>query len=176
MRRSNFTAWLLIFAGSFLLLNYFDVLEFNRAMGALLASLFLSAVFIQRALVTNPRRGLIGSTFFILLSLMLIGMQAGFIPVDDRLGGGLLLVSLGLANLVCYFVTRYRVSNLIWGFIFILAGTPFLIGYFEWLPLWMVEDYYTTYWPALLIFIGVVVLIDGIRRKRKQQPENSYHK
>lgn len=174
MRNSNFTAWLLIAVGSFLMLNYFEVLEFNRGLISILISLFLSAVFIQRALTSKPRRGIIGATFFISLSAILIAMQSGILPVDDQLGGGLVLIGLGLANLLCYLFTRRKISNIIWGTIFILIGLPFIIGYFQLMPIWLLEDYYTTYWPTLLIFIGLIVLIDGILRKRRQNPPKTF--
>jgi len=175
MKRSNLTAWLLILAGGFLLLNHFGLFLFNRAVIAIIISIFFSIVFINRAIHNSDRKGMVGAGFFTLLAIVLVGMQLGLFPVDDRLGAGLVLLSLGFSNLIYYLVTRNKISNLIWAFIFIAIGIPFLIGYYDLMPLWIIEDYYATYWPGLLIFIGLVVLIDGLLRRRRKVSDDSYH-
>ena len=175
MNRSNITAWLLIIIGGFLLLNYFNLFHFERGTVAIAASFILTLLFFNRTIHNPNRKGLLGTTFFLIMTILLAGMQFGYFPVDDRLGGGIVLVSLGISNLICYVFTRNKISNLVWAFVFIALGSPFIIGYYKLMPLWIVENYYMTYWPGLLIIIGVVVLIDGILRKRIKEPNKTHH-
>ena len=175
MKRSNLTAWLLILAGGFLLLNYFGLFLFDRAVIAIIISIFFTIVFINRATHSSDKKGMVGAGFFMLLAIILISMQFRLLPINDRLGAGLVLLSLGLSNLIYYLVTRNKISNLIWAFIFIAIGIPFLIGFYDLVPLWIIEDYYVTYWPGLLIFIGLVVLIDSLLRRRKKVSDDSFH-
>lgn len=175
MKRSNVTAWLLILAGLFLLLNYFDLIGTNRSYIAIALTLFLSVVFINKTINNEQLTGLFGAVFFSFFTLILLGMEFKLIPIDDRLGGGLLLINLGLANLVVFTFSGHRASNLIWAFVLILLGLPFIIGFFGAAPFWQIEDYYTTFWPVVLIFAGLVLLIDRILRTKKIKPKDSFH-
>ncbi len=176
MKRSkNVTAWLLILAGLFLLLNHFNIIGSNRSLIAILITLFLSAVYINKCIRDEQRAGLFGSVFFSLFTFILLGMEFKLIPIDDRLGGGLLLINLGIANLVVFIFRGHHASNLIWAFVLWLVGLPFIIGFLEAAPLWLIEDYYVTYWPIVLIFAGLVILIDRMLRRRKTKPKESFH-
>lgn len=176
MKRSNVTAWLLILAGLFLLLNHFDLIGSNRSFFAIIFSLFLSIIYINKTIGDARRNGLFGAVFFSSFTLILLGMEFKFIPIDDRLGAGLVLLSLALSNIISFFFNGHKVSNLIWAFVLIVVGLPFLIGFFEIAPIWLIEEYYTTYWPIILIFAGVVILIERIMRRRKIKPKNSFHR
>ncbi len=177
MRKSKLTAWLLIFFGVVLFLNHFDLFDFSRLTIAEGLSLLLAVVFINRSLHNSDRKGILGAVFFILFLMILLAMQIGIIPVNDRLGSGLVLLSLSLSNLVCFLVGRKKMSNLIWTFLFFVGGLPFIINYFDLMPLWIVEDFYSTYWPALLILIGVIILADSFIKRKKSKPdtEHTYH-
>ena len=167
MRSSKLTAWLLIFFGVVLFLNHFDWIAFSRISIFEGISLLLALVFISRAIHQPQRKGILGAVFFSLFLLILLAMQIGFIPVSDPLGSGLVLLSLSLANLICFLAGRKKMSNLIWTFLFFAGGIPFIIDFFKVMPLWIVEDFYSTYWPAILIIIGVIVLLDSFFKQKK---------
>ncbi len=177
MRKSKLTAWLLIFFGVVLFLNHFDLFAFSRLTIAEGLSLLLAVVFINRSIHNPDRKGLLGAVFFIFFLLILLAMQIRIIPVNDPLGSGLVLLSLSFSNLVCFIAGRKKMSNLIWTFLFLAGGLPFLINYFDLMPLWIVEDFYSTYWPAILIIVGVIVLADSFFKRKKSKPdtENTYH-
>ncbi len=173
MRRSKLTAWLLIIFGALLFLNHFDLFSFSRITLFEGLSLLLALIFLNRTVRHPNRKGLLGTVFFSLFLLLLIGMQIGLIPINDALGSGLVLLSLALANLICFLAGRKKMSNLIWSFLFIAGGVPFIIDYFNLMPLWIVEEFYSTYWPAILIIIGVIVLADNFFKQRKSKAENA---
>jgi len=147
----------------------------NRSFIAIIISLFLSAVYINKTIRDPQHSGLFGSVFFSIVTLILLGMEVKLIPIDDRLGGGLLLLNMGLSNLVVFMFRGHQASNLIWAFVLSLVGLPFIIGFFEAAPLWLIEDYYITYWPIILIFAGLVILIDRMVRRKKNKPKDSFH-
>ncbi len=177
MKRTNWTAWLLIGAGVVLLLNHFNLLDSNRVTTALFLSAFLIFVFVNRARQNPHRKGIIGAVFFTAFFMILLFMKMGWLPVDDRLGSGLLLVSLGFANLVYFLITKRKFSNFVYAIIFIVIGIPFIIGYYRWMDLWELENLYTVYWPVILIIVGLALLIDGYVKhtaaKRKLNSHNA---
>ena len=177
MRKSKLTAWLLIFFGVVLFLNHFDLFTFSRLIIAEGLSLLLAVVFINRSIHNPERKGLFGAVFFILFLVILLAMQIRIIPVNDPLGSGLVLLSLSLSNFVCFLFGRKKTSNLIWTFLFFAGGIPFIINYFDLMPIWIVEDYYSTYWPALLILVGIIILADSLLKRKKTKPdtEHTYH-
>ena len=176
MKRSNWTAWLLIIAGGVLLLNHFQLFHLNRALGTILLAGFLAIVFFNRALHHPERKGILGGTFFFFVLLILLFMQFGQIPVNDRLGSGLILLALAFANFINYFVSRQKTSNIIYAVIFAVVGAPLIISYYQLLPNWKLEDLYTTYRPVILIIIGLAVLTDGFsRRSGRRIKRNEIH-
>lgn len=175
MKRTNFTAWLLILAGIFLLLNHFDLVGTNRSFFAIIISIFISVVYINKTIGNTNLNGLFGAVFFSSFTLVLLCMEFKLIPINDLLGAGIVLLILGFSNLISFIFRGHPASNIIWAIIMFVIGIPFLIGFFDIAPLWMVEECYTTYWPIILIFAGLVILIDRMMRRKKIKPNNSFH-
>ncbi len=178
MTRSYLTAWILISTGGLLILNYFGLLSLSRANTAILVSMFLAFIFIAKTLQSKSKSGLFGSTFFTLCSLMLIFMKFSWLPIDDRLGEGLVLAILAISNLINYIFSTRKISQLIWSFIFAAIAIPFIIAYYRLIPMDIISDFYETFWPAVLILIGVLVIIDGyIKRRRRMtdSQESTFH-
>jgi len=172
MHRSNITAWVFILLGLLLLLNQFDILFFNRFNVALLGSILLGALLLNKGLHHPFRKGILGGSFFLLFALILILMKLGYIPINDLLGSGLVLIMLGLANIIYFFSFHQRVANIVFALLFSLLGLPFILGYYETLPGWMLEDYFFTYWPVVLILVGAGILLGGSHRKQQKLAKN----
>ncbi len=151
--------------GVALLLNHFNLLENNRVTSALILSAFLVFVFIKRAQQHALHKGIIGSVFFTSLFIIILFMKMGWLPVDDRLGSGLVLLALGFANLVYYFITKLKITNLVYALVLFVIGIPFVVSYFKWMEAWELESIYTVYWPVLLIIIGLAILADSLFKR-----------
>jgi len=166
-QNSGFTAWALIVAGVLLLLNQLGLFEPSRPNVIMLGSFFLGVLLLNKGRRHPQRHGILGGSFFILLGLTLFLMKKGVLAIDDTLGTGLLLIDLGLANIIYFVLKPEKLSNLTWGLIFSTAGAPFIIVYAGWVPLWLLEDIISTYWPVVLILFGLGLLGESLRRKRK---------
>ena len=166
-RNSGFAAWALIIIGVLLLLNQIGLFEPNRPNLIMLVSFFLGIMLLYKGINHPERHGILGGSFFILLSLTLFLMKKGVFAMDDTLGTGLLLIDLGLANLIFFLFRTDKLSNLTWGLIFLTTAAPFIIVYADWVPLWVLEDIIRTYWPVVLILFGLGLLGESIRRRRK---------
>lgn len=178
MTRSNTTAWILIIAGSLLILNYFGLLSMSRANAAILISSFLAIVFIIKASRNKNRKGIFGSTFFSLFCVILISMRLDLVPIDDKLGAGLVIVSLAIANLANFIFSSRKISHLIWAFIYTAIALPLIIAYYKVIPMENIGAFYETYWPAILILIGASVILDSFFRRRRKLSESknsSFH-
>jgi len=168
MRRHNVTAILLIVFGVLLIFNQFDLIYFSRLNIFITGSIFLGIVLLNKGFKNPQKKGLLGGSFFISFALILVLMRIGFLPINDQVGTGMIFVLLGLANIIYFLVYPKRTANIIFAILFLLLGLPFLLTYYDVLSVWMVEDYFITYWPALLIIIGLGLLVDGML-KRKQK-------
>jgi len=164
---TGFTAWVLIIIGALLLLNQLGLFEPSRPNVIMLVSFFFGVMLINKGLIHPRRNGILGGSFFILLALTLFLMKKGIFAIDDMLGTGLLLIDLGLANIIYFLFRTDKLSNLTWGLIFLTAGTPFVIVYADLVPLWLLEDIISTYWPVILILFGLGLLGESLRRRRK---------
>ena len=167
MKKSYFFPITLIVIGTLLLLNQFNLLQFSRPYFFIIGFIILGAVLARKAFLTPTRKGLLGGSFFIMLSLALLLMDLGYIPIYDDLIFPMLLIPLGLSNLIYYSFTRASFTNLTFGLIFILAGLPFLFFHFGSLSYWEISDAVSTYWPVLLITAGLGFLIEGMLKKAK---------
>jgi len=168
MKRNGLAGWILILFGALLLLGQFDWFSLNRFVIVLIITLFLSILFLNKGFSHPLKKGVLSGSFFLLASLQLVLMRVGVFPINDAVGFGLLSVDLGLANFIYFMVSKKRIGNIFAGLIFILLGLPPLAGYYQYIPYMDLEYYYATYWPLLLILVGLGLLIDGyVKRSRK---------
>jgi hypothetical protein len=169
MHRSNFAAWALIVIGVFLLLNQFDFPWFTRENVIIGGSLLLGGLLLWKG-VTHPRRkGLLGGVFFSMLGLMLLFMKVEFLPIDDFLGIGIIMVSLAAGNLVYYLATRIKISNLIFAVLYLFLGAPFLMAHYDYWPDWEMMEFFRNFWPVTLIVFGAILLVDSIIKRAKDK-------
>ncbi len=169
MKNRSIAGWVLIALGALLLLNQFNWLELDRFLIVLIFSIVFAALLFQKAMGHPMKKGIIGGSFFVFFAIITILMKIGSLPVSDSLGFGLLLMALGVSNFIYFLITRIRIGNIISGVIFILLGLPPVLSYYGYTNSWDIADYYSTYWPVLLILIGGGILIDQLR-KRPRKP------
>ncbi len=168
MRRHNFLASVLIAFGLFLILNQFNVIYFSRLNIFITVSTFFGIVLLNKGFSHPMKKGILGGSFFMLFAVILVLMHFDFLPINDQIGTGLIFILLGLANIIYFLAYPKKTANIIFAILFLLFGLPFLLTHYDILSSWMIKDYFMTYWPVLLILIGLGLLIDGML-KRKQK-------
>ncbi len=166
MRRQYTLAWSLILIGALLLLNQTGLFNLTRTNMVILISLLIGGLLINKGVGHPKNSGILGGTFFILFGLIILSMQIGFLPVNERVGYGLIFISLAVANFVYFIVSNRAMSNLVFAIIFLVIGSPFLIVYYDLMPVWRISELFSTYWPLILILIGGAIIIDGFRRSK----------
>jgi hypothetical protein len=62
---------------------------------------------------------------------------------------------------------RHRKDALVWGIILILIGAAFLVENFINIDAW---EYLWKLWPLILVIWGAQKLIEGLRRKKTDEP------
>lgn len=167
---SKFIAWVLIIVGSVLLLNQLDLFYLNRANLIIMFSAAIGFILLKKGIDHPQRKGILGGTFFTGISLTLVAMKYSYFPMTDSFGLGIILMNLALANLVYFVLLPQKTFNLIVGLIFAAIGSPFLLFHYEFLSRWELGNMISTYWPTLLILIGIGFLVDAlIKRNRNNQ-------
>jgi hypothetical protein len=167
MNKSYIFPVALIVAGTLLLLNQFDLLYLSRPYLFIIAFTVIGLILIRKSLMSPVRKGMLGGSFFLMLAVMVLLLDIGFMPFYDELIVASILIALGIANVIYYLFSRKSFTNVTFGLIFIAAGMPFLIIYFGSVSYWEVADAFSKYWPVLLITAGLGFLADGMFRKAK---------
>lgn len=166
--RKPFTAWILILIGIMLLLNQFGLLFFDRFNIVLVGSILFGILLLNKSYKHPLKKGILGGTFFLLLAFILVLMRFNFLPVNDQVGIGLIFVLLGLSNIIYFLFYPKKTANIIYALLFLLLSAPLFLDYYNVLPGWMLEHYFITYWPAILILIGAGLLLEGLRRRQNK--------
>jgi len=167
MNRSYFFPVALIVIGTLLLLNQFDLLYLSRPYLFIIAFTVIGLILMRKALISPTRNGMLGGSFFLMMAVIVLLLDIGYIPFYDEVIVASILIALGTANLVYYLFSRKSFTNVTFGLIFIAAGMPFLIVYFGSVSYWEMADAFSKYWPVLLITAGLGFLADGMFRKAK---------
>ncbi len=167
MKRSSFFPLALITVGTLLLLNQFELIEFTRPFFLIIGSAMLGLILTRKAFLNPARNGLLGGSFFILLSGAFLMLNLGYIPYYDYMFFPMVLVPLGLANLIFYLFNRKSFTNVTFGVIFLLASLPVLFYHYGYISFWQISETISTYWPVLLITAGLGFLLEGVWKKAK---------
>ncbi len=165
MKRSYFFPVALIVSGVLLLLNQFGLLFLSRALWIITFSLLIGSLLIFKAAGSEKKEGLASGSFFILFAGILILMKFGYIPIDDKLGFGLTALAFGFSEIMAYLVARRSFMSFVFGFIALLVAAPVLSSYYHLWTIWHMYDIISTYWPILLVALGVGFLVDGYQKK-----------
>ena len=130
MNKSYFFPVALIVIGTLLLLNQFDLLYLSRPYLFIIAFTVIGLILMRKALISPTRKGMLGGSFFLMMAVIVLLLDIGYIPFYDEVIVASILIALGTANLVYYLFSRKSFTNVTFGLIFIAAGMPFLIVYF----------------------------------------------
>ncbi len=165
MKRNMIAGWTLIILGAVIILHNYGWFEFSRGFFIVFGSLALGILLFIKGL-THPRKKgtLLGSLLFF-AGIILFLMKYGFLPINDQLGIAGLFFCLGIANLIYFAVSRQSVQNITFGIIYLLIALPFIISYYYFYPPWRLKDLFETYWPVLLIILGLGVMAEGAFKK-----------
>jgi hypothetical protein len=168
MDKRNVSAWGLIIFGSVLLLMQLDIITPSRSAVVILFSIFTGIMLFYKGLSHAENKGILGGSFFLLFAFTLSLMKWNWLPSDDQFGISLIILDLAAANFIFYLFRRENMSNLIFGFILLAVGTVVLIDFYDVMPLWMLVDLMQTYWPVVLIIIGIIILSTTALNKRNR--------
>ncbi|MBN1406555.1 MAG: hypothetical protein JW956_02125 [Calditrichaceae bacterium] len=169
MENRVIVAWVLIAMGSIILLHQIDLFNLNTPNSVTLISLAWGMVLLVRGWNHPTHKGIFGGTFFVLLSITIFLMQFNYFPLDDLFALGSLFISIGIAHLVYFAFQKTKVSNLIFAIVFILIGIPLIAHEYYYISFWEMQDIFSTYWPILLILIGVGFLGEGLIKNYKKR-------
>ena len=158
MDKKKLSAWGLIILGAVLLSMQLGIIVPSRSTVIILISIFIGVMFFSRGLNHIKHKGILGGSFFLLLAITLTLMKLNVLPSEDQLGVSLIILDLAAANFIYYLFQRDTLSNIIVGFVFLVIGLIVFIDYYDVLPLWLTIDLVQTYWPVILIVIGVIIL------------------
>lgn len=164
MENRVIVAWVLIALGSIILLHQLDFFSLNTGNIIALISLAGGVILLSRGWKHPEHKGIFGGTFFILLGLSLFLMEFHFFPISDIFALGLIFIDLGIAHLLIFIFKKTKISNLIFGIIFILIGSPLIAYEYYYISRWEIQDIFSTYWPILIILVGVGLLGEGLFR------------
>lgn len=167
-------AWALITIGSLILLHQLNVVTLDTANILALISTIGGIILFTRGWNNPEYKGIFGGTFFILIGISLFLMKYNIFPTYDSFAIGLIFIDLGVANLVYYAFRKNKISNLITAIIFILIGSPLIAYEYYYISMWEIQDIFSTYWPILIILVGVGLLGEGLFKNfRKNNREIS---
>jgi hypothetical protein len=155
----------LIAFGAYLLFYQLDYVSFHWEDVITYGFILIGFIMILNAFDREDRRGILGGVFFISYGAALSLMRFDVVYPDDNFGYGTFFLALALANLVFYLFKQERTQNLVWSVIYGSAGTVFMLIYFGYFHPWMVEDQLETYWPLVLILVGLVLIFKALRHR-----------
>ncbi len=167
MDRRKLAAWALILFGVILLGMQVNIIDPSRSTIVILLSAFLGIMLFTKGINHSKHKGILGGSFFLLISITLLLMNNNILPTDDQLGVAYILFDLAAANFIYYLFQKEFLSNIISGFIFVLIGLVIIIDYYKVLPLWFAIDLLQTYWPVILIIIGIIILYRASLKNKK---------
>ena len=166
------TAWSLIIIGSLILLHQLDLIYMNRPNVLSIVFLALGLILFSKGWSHTEHKGILSGSFFILFGLAIIFMRMNFIPLNDAVGFGILFMCLGLANFIYFAFRPKKANNIVFGLIYLIVGSPFILSYYYYIPYWEIENLFSTYWPVLLILVGFGLLTEGIVKNLKKNKDN----
>jgi len=164
MKRIYFFPIVLIVSGVLLLLHQFGLLYLSKVVWIITFSFLIGLSLLFKASNNKNHDGLAGGSFFVLFGVSLVLMNMGFIPIDDRLGFGLLAAIIGFSLIISFLFAKHSVVSLAFGIIALLIATPVLSTYYQLWSAWNMYEVISTYWPILLIALGLGFLLDGYRK------------
>ncbi len=167
MQKQYWTAISLITIGVLLLLYQMDLLDFSKSDIISYGFVILGVFLLVKSLSRPDKKGILGGVFFTGFGVAMVLMREHILPRSDEFGFAALFIALALANFIYLIFRTDKTTNLIWGIIFGVAGGLFLCVYLGYYPSWYVYDQVETYWPVILIIIGIGIVVKAYYRKHQ---------
>jgi len=173
MNKQQKTGLLLIIIGGLILLNQFQIFDLSAKNIVAVTSLLLGMLLLKKSLTSPERKGLLGGSFFLIWGIMLL-----FFNFNSEMGRtlffGQLFLSLGLANLIYFLFSGVtRATNFFVFVLFAAIGGTMIAAYYGLLDVWHLEEILDTYWPVILILLGIFILIDSYRNRNRELEEET---
>ncbi len=167
-RRSIIPGVLLVAIGGLIILNKLDVFGFRFRDIFPYAIIALGIWFFYKLLVRHQRGAAFPATFFTLLGLFFLFRQHSYHfwrlhYIEDF--WPVFLLILGIAFLIQFLVRPKDWGLLIPSIILLCLGCAFLFRNMGWYYFYDFEYYVQQYWPLVLVFIGLLLILTNIRRK-----------
>ncbi|MHB2153025.1 hypothetical protein ACX8XN_01360 [Calditrichota bacterium GD2] len=173
MSHQRFVGIILILAGGMLLVHQLGWLDLDGSAFIGILSVLIGLSFLRKALLRPDHKGVLGGTFFTLFGLALLLFSSWHGPLGRALLVGALFVSLAAANLTYFFANgMQRTFNLFMFFFFGAIGGSILMVYFGVFDVWQFEEVVSTYWPLILVALGLAILVDSALQKKKRIQED----
>jgi hypothetical protein len=166
MKKQYWPAIILISIGALLLLHQTDLVDFSIADVLSYGFVLIGIVLLVNSLNRSDKKGLLGGVFFTVFGTNMILMREYVLPRNDEFGFAAFFLSLALGNIVCIPFKKDKTTNIIWASIFGAIGGILLWVYYGYYPSWYIYEQIATYWPVILILLGLAVIIKAYVRKK----------
>jgi hypothetical protein len=168
VEKRKISAWALIIFGFIILSMQLNIISPSQLTTVIFISFFIGVLLFYKGLNHVRNKGIIGGSFFLMLAFTLSLLKLKIIPSDNQLIISLIIFDHAAANFIYCLFQRDHLSNIIFGFISLFIGSILLIDYYEVIPMWLIVDLLQTYWPVILITIGILILTkSAIAKKNK---------
>jgi hypothetical protein len=169
MRNSKIGGILLIAIGSVILLHNEGIAVFHGDVLRSFGFIVFGLLFLINGMANPSKRGiylgsllLLTGTYFLLGYLNILGISRG-------LNISALTLACGISFYSLYMLKRKRLAYLLYGNLISLIGLFFLLEHMGKLPSYLLVYGVDTYWPVLLIAIGLIVLANSFMRERNPE-------
>lgn len=163
---------ILIIIGGLILLNQFQIFSLSGKNLMGITSILLGLLLLKKSFSSLKYKGLLGGSFFVIWGILLIVFTYSDQPLGHTLFFGNVFLSLGLASLIYFiFSGAGRSVHLFVFLLFASMGGTMIAAYYGKLDVWQLEDILDTYWPVILIVLGIFILVDSYWNHHKNLDE-----
>ncbi len=157
----------LIILGILILLDQLQVFSVSAKHFVAFSSVLLGGLLIKKALKRPKRGGLLAGSFFLIWGAFFFFLNCYACPKGRILFWGQFFLSLGLANLIYFLFSGVTKSLNLFAFVLYAAiGGTMLGAFYGKLDIWRLENLLNTYWPVILILLGLFILVDSYWNNR----------
>ena len=165
MSKQYWPAIILIAAGVLLFLNGLDLIDMRFADIVSYGFIVGGILWFGNGMGRTDRKGVLAGTFFTAFGAVMVMMREGILRTHDDFGFAMFFYALGLANLVYFLVRSERWYNFGWAAAYAAIGSALLLSHYGYFSRWFIFHTIETYWPLILVAIGILFIIKGYRKR-----------
>ncbi len=170
MNSQRWIGVILILIGGLMLLHQLDLFYLTGDRLIAIISLLVGVAMLRKSIDHPERKGLLGGSFFTLFALSLFIFDFSLRPFARPLFLGDLFIVLAVSNLIYFLFSGMSKSlNIFMFFFFGAIGGTMIAVYYDLIDVWELDEVVSTYWPVVLIVIGLLIIIDGMTSHRKKR-------